>query len=83
VTAYERDNSYTITHHKAGSRIDTLFHFKPFEGGTKVTIEFTVEGEGAAAKLLSPVGYAFSGKVREILTRDLADLKSFVEHKVA
>jgi hypothetical protein len=51
--------------------------------GTKVTIEFTLDGEGLAAKLLSPIGWAMSGRVHDVLSRDLADLKDSAEREIA
>ena len=38
VTAYDRNRTYTITHHKAGVRIDTVFTFEKSGAGTKVTV---------------------------------------------
>ena len=39
ITAFEQDKAYTITHHKAGFRIDTTFTFEPIPSGTRVSIE--------------------------------------------
>src|SRR6266540_5269506 len=46
VTAFERNRTYTITHHKAGARIDTVFTFEPYEGGTRVRLEFVIDSHG-------------------------------------
>lgn len=83
VTAYDRNRRYTITHHKAGTRMDTVFMFEPFEGGTKVQIEFVLEGHGLPPGLLAPLGWAIAGKVRDVLTGDLEDLKASMEKKPA
>jgi len=82
ITAFELNRTYTVTHHKAGTRIDATFTFEPMAGGTTVSIEFGVGGHGLPPGLLSPVEWAMSGKVRDVLSRDLADLKAAVE-KVA
>jgi len=79
VTAFERNRSYTITHHKAGVRIDTVFTFEPVAGGTKVSIEFGLNPQGLPPGLLSPIEWAMAGKVREVLHHDLTDLKASVE----
>ena len=79
VTAFERHRTYTITHHKAGSRIDTVFTFEPFEGSTRVRIEFSLDSHGLPPGLLAPLGWAIAGKVRDVLTHDLADLKESTE----
>ena len=83
VTAFELNRTYTITHHKAGTRIDTLFTFEPFEHGTKVRIEFVLDSHGLPPGLLAPLGWAIAGKVRDVLSRDLADLKESMEKQAA
>jgi hypothetical protein len=83
VTAYERNRTYTISHHKAGTRIDTVFTFEPFDGGTKVQIEFALESHGLPPGLLAPLGWAIAGKVRDVISHDLADLKESMEKRPA
>ena len=39
---------------------------KPFEGGTKVQIEFVLESHGLPPGLLAPLGWAITGKVRDV-----------------
>ena len=82
VTAFELNRTYTVTHRKAGTRIDATFTFEPLDGGTSVSIEFELAGHGLPPGLLSPLEWALSGKVRDVLSRDLADLKAAIE-KVA
>lgn len=82
VTAFELNRTYTITHHKAGVRIDAAFTFEPVADGTKVSIEFGLGHQGLPPGLLSPLEWAIAGKVRDVLTRDLTDLKDAIE-KVA
>ena len=81
VTSFERDRTYTITHHKAGIRIDTVFSFEPTDGGsgTKVSIEFELDTGAFPPGLLTPFSWAIAGKVRDVLGHDLADLKTSVE----
>jgi uncharacterized protein YndB with AHSA1/START domain len=83
VTAFERNRTYTITHHKAGTRIDTVFMFEPFGNGTKVRIEFALDSHGLPPGLLAPLGWAVAGKVRDVLSRDLTDLKESMEAQPA
>ena len=78
VTAFERTRTYTITHHKLGARIDAQFTFEPVEGGTRVSIAFSIEGPGMPPGLLAPIEWAIAGRVRDILSQDLADLKKSV-----
>jgi hypothetical protein len=80
VTSFERNRTYTITHHKFGTRIDAVFSFEPTSQGTKVTIEFDLESPGMPPGILAPLGWAIAGKVGEVLAHDLADLKKSVEH---
>lgn len=79
ITAFERNHSYTITHHKGGVRIDTMFTFESIDTGTRVSIEFGLNPQGLPPALLSPVEWAMSGRVRDVLGRDLLDLKESVE----
>ena len=79
ITSFERNRTYTITHHKAGLEIATTFWFEPMEGGTKVTVEFELEGGGVPPGLLAPLGWAIAGKVARVLSHDLADFKRTIE----
>ena len=82
ITAFERNRSYTITHHKAGVRVDTAFIFEPVPAGTQVSIEFALNPQGLPLALLSPLEWAIAGKVRDVLSHDLLDLKSSIERVV-
>jgi hypothetical protein len=79
ITAFERNRMYTITHHKAGIRIDSTFWFEPLNGGTSVSIEFDLDAGGLPPGLLTPLGWVIAGKVQRVLSHDLADLKRSAE----
>jgi hypothetical protein len=80
VTSFERDKTYTITHHKGGLRIDTAFWFEPAGAdSTKVTVEFELDSGGLPPGLLAPLNWAIAGKVRDVIGHDLADLKTSLE----
>lgn len=79
ITAFERHRMYTITHHKAGVRIDTTFWFETSGAGTKVSVEFDLDAGGMPPGLLAPIGWAIGGTVERVLSHDLADLKRSVE----
>jgi uncharacterized protein YndB with AHSA1/START domain len=79
VTSYERNRTYTISHTRAGARISTVFTFEPAGDGTQITVEFAIDGQGLPPGLLAPVGWAIDAKVREVLEKDLADLKAASE----
>ena len=79
ITAFELNRMYTITHHKAGVRIDTTFWFQPEGPGTKVSVEFELDGGGVPPGLLAPLGWAIEGKVGRVLSDNLLDLKHSVE----
>src|ERR1700730_3767172 len=79
VTAFERNRTYTITHHKARTRIDTVFTFEPVANGTKVQIEVSLDSHGLPPGLVAPLGWAIAGKVRDVISHDLADLKESME----
>jgi carbon monoxide dehydrogenase subunit G len=84
ISSFEPNRSYTVTHHKgavlgSGVRIDALFTFEPVPAGTKVSIEFELHPEGLPPAVLLPLEWAIGGKVRHVLSDDLADLKKSVE----
>jgi carbon monoxide dehydrogenase subunit G len=84
ISSFERNRSYTVTHHKgailgSGVRIDTKFTFEPVPAGTKVSVEFELHPEGLPPGLLLPLEWAIGGKVRHVLSDDLDDLKASIE----
>jgi hypothetical protein len=80
VTSFERDKTYTITHHKGGLRIDTVFWFEPAgDNATKVTVEFELDSGGLPPGMLAPLNWVIAGKVRDVIGHDLADVKSALE----
>ncbi len=79
ITAYERNRTYTITHHKAGVRIDAVFTFTRNDDRTTVRVEFDLQRGGLPPGTLAPVRWAVADKVRDVIGHDLADLKDFIE----
>jgi hypothetical protein len=75
VTAFERNRTYTITHHKLAARIETIFTFAALNGGTRVNVELSLMGPGLPPGLLAPVEWAIASTVRDVLSQDLADMK--------
>ena len=61
-----------------GARIDAVFTFAATTGGTNVKIEFNLVGQGMPPGLLAPIEWAIAGKVRDVLSQDLADVKGSV-----
>ena len=83
VTAFEQNRTYTITHHKAGARIDAVFTFDPVDGQTSVQIEFILKSHGLPPGALAPVRWAMASTVRDVIGQDLEDLKAFIEQQPA
>ena len=79
VTAFERYRTYTLSHYKGGVGVEIVFLFEPETTGTRVTIEFTLDGAGLPPGFLTPLSWAIAGKVRHVLSHDLADLKNCLE----
>ena len=79
VIAFERDRTYTLSHYKARVRVEIVFSFESDPAGTRVTIEFALDGTGMPAGLLTPLTWAIAGKVRHVLNHDLADFKQCLE----
>ena len=80
ITSFDHNRTYTVTHHKGGMRIDSVFAFEPSATGTKVSITFELNSQGLPPGLLSPLEWAIGGKIRNVLSDDLDDLKRSVEH---
>jgi uncharacterized membrane protein len=83
VTAFEQNRTYTITHHRAGARIDAVFTFNPVDDRTSVQIEFVLESHGLPPGALAPVRWAMASTVRDVIGQDLEDLKAFIEQQPA
>ena len=80
VTSFEKNRGYTITHKKGGVRINTEFRFEPTKDQkTEVSVEFAFDPHGLPPGMLAPLEWAIAGKVRDVLTHDLEDLKFSVE----
>jgi uncharacterized membrane protein len=83
LTAFEQNRGYTITHHKAGARIDAVFTFDTVGDQTRVQIEFILESHGLPPGALAPVRWAMASTVRDVIGQDLEDLKAFIEQQPA
>ena len=83
VTAFERNRTYTITHHKGNMAIDAVFTFEPVDDSTRVRTEFVLGSHGLPPGLSAPLGWAIAGKVKDVISRDLADLKQSMETQPA
>lgn len=82
-TAYERNRTYTITHHKGGARVDAVFTFTPNDDDrTTVAVDFHLQRGGLPPGTLSVVHWAIADRVRDVIGHDLADLKTFIEGSV-
>ena len=79
VTQFSRYRGFTISHQKAGLRIDTAFSFEAAGTGTLVAVEFSLDGSQVPAALLTPLNWVIAGKVRHVLHEDLSDLKAGLE----
>jgi hypothetical protein len=56
-----------------------MFTFEPIADGTKVCIEFVLDSHGLPPGLLAPFGWVVAAKARDVISRDLADLKAATE----
>jgi uncharacterized membrane protein len=83
VTAFQHNRTYTITHQKAGARIDAVFTFDTVDDQTSVQIEFILESHGLPPGALAPVRWAIASRVRDVIGQDLEDLKAFIEQQPA
>jgi hypothetical protein len=83
VIAFERDRTYTLSHYKAGVRVEIVFSFETDHAGTRVTITFTLDAAGMPSGFLTPLSWAVAGKVRHVINHDLADLKQCLERQAS
>jgi uncharacterized protein YndB with AHSA1/START domain len=83
VTAFERHRGYTITHEKGGTRIDAVFTFQMAARGTRVDVEFALSGSGLPPGTTATLGWAIGDRVRNVIARDLEDLKASLEPQMA
>jgi uncharacterized membrane protein len=84
LTAFEQNRSYTITHYKAGARIDGRFSFRSVAGGgTYVEVEYALDAGGRPAGAATTVHWMIGEFVRDVLTQDLGDLKAFIEGRLS
>jgi uncharacterized protein YndB with AHSA1/START domain len=81
ITAFERNRTFTITNDNRGTRVDTQFRFALVNRATTVSVECTLDPQSFPARLLSPIGWALEGTIREAIARDLDDLKRAVESR--
>ena len=79
--ATNRSRAYTVTSDTHSTRVDTVFAFEPIPEGTKVCIEFGLDPQSFSARLLSPFGWAMSGKIRDLIAHDVLDIKQLAEAK--
>ena len=79
VTAFEKNRGYTVSDDSHRARVDTVYSFEPADGGTRVSIEFTLDTRALTARFMAPLGWAMSGRIRDALTHDLDDLKRAAE----
>jgi uncharacterized protein YndB with AHSA1/START domain len=79
ITAFEKNRGYTVSDDGHRARMDTVFSFEPADGGTRVTMEFTLDTRGLTARFMAPLGWAMSGRIRDGLAHDLDDLKRAAE----
>ena len=79
-----RAEPHVYHHPSQGGQADRYgVHVRAFEDGTKVRIEFVLDSHGLPPGLLAPLGWAIAGTVRDVISRDLADLKESMEKQPA
>src|SRR5262245_5284726 len=71
VTAFEQKPPFTISKEKPRTTNATPVRFAAVNGVTAVTVESTLDPQSFLARLLSPIGWAVGGKIREAMARDL------------
>ena len=79
VTAFDRGRGFTVSADDHGAHLDTVFTFEPADAGTRVTIQFYFDTRTFPARLMAPLGWAMSGRIREAIAHDLSDVQRIAE----
>ncbi|MEW6321716.1 MAG: SRPBCC family protein [Acidobacteriota bacterium] len=79
MTAFEQDQSFTITSARHGTRFDVTFRFAPTAEGTKVTATLDIVPQTFGAILTAPFGVMLLSVLKKNLEEDLRDLKQAIE----
>jgi carbon monoxide dehydrogenase subunit G len=80
MTGFDKDSSYVVEAESHGTHYISNYQFKDAPGGaTEVTWSFEGKPVSVAAKLFSPLAFAFKGSVKKALKKDVDDLKRFIE----
>jgi uncharacterized protein YndB with AHSA1/START domain len=81
VIVFEPDQMYVLSRDEAGVRVEIVFSFEWAGTGTRVLVEFTLDGAGRSPGFRSLRSWAIAGNIRNLLDRDLAELKAHVESR--
>jgi polyketide cyclase/dehydrase/lipid transport protein len=80
VIAFEQDRTYVLSRDEAGVRVEIVFSFEWAGTGTRVLAEFTLGDQADRSPgFQSPLSWTIAGSIRDVLDRDLAELKAHVE----
>ena len=83
VIAFEQDQTYVLSRDEAGVPVEIVFSFEWAGTGTRVLVEFTLDRAGGSPGCQSPLGWAIAGNLRDLIDRDLTELKAHLEARAA
>lgn len=79
VVELDENRRYVVEAESHGTQYRTEYRFEPVGDGTRVEMTFEGRPVTLGSKLMSPLGFLFSGSVRKALRQDLFDLKAVCE----
>ena len=79
VSELTQNTSYVVDAESHGTKYRSYFTFIEKEGSTEVTWVFEGIPQTLPAKLMSILGYLFSGSLKKMLAQDMNDLKIVCE----
>ncbi len=79
ISKFDPPRSYTVQADTCGCDFFTTFTFTPEGEGTRVEMTMLSKARGFMAKLMTPLGWMFSGSMKKLMQKDLDDLKKVAE----
>lgn len=78
-TEFIPNQTYTVEAFACGAHFQTVYQFKPVDGGTAVGVELSTRNVSWFAKLMSPLGFLMAGSMKKCFESDIDQLKQLCE----
>lgn len=78
-TAFDSPSLFTLEAESCGCRYVSDHRFIEKDGGTLIQFEMTSHANSFLAKLMTPLGYIFSGTMKKMILKDMNEKKAHLE----